>query len=98
MLEEIKKVVPTKVKRVIKKQVSSNGQVKVSKVKNPNLILTDIFVDSDKVILTIKENQPFNVTRLGYLVTVENKIYELPFVQKENQIVLKQEDLKNVDI
>lgn len=98
MLKEIKKVVPTKVKKVIKKQISSNGQVKVPKVKNPNLVLTNIFVDSEKVLLTIKENQPFKVIRLGYLVTGENKIYELPFVQKENQIVLKQSDLQTVDI
>lgn len=98
MLEEIKKVVPKKVKKVIKKQINKNGHMKVSKVKNPNLILKNVFVDSEKVLLTVKENQSFKIARLGYLVTAENKIYELPFVQNENEIELKQEDLQTIDI
>lgn len=98
MLEEIKKVVPTKVKKVIKNQVSNNEKLQVSKVKNPNLILKDVYIDSEKVLLTIKENQSLKVERLGYLVTAENKIYGIPFLQKGNQIVLKQSDLQNIDI
>ena len=99
MMERIKKVVPKRVKKAIKSQIKVNDNEKnVPAVTNPNLILTNISVNSEKVLLTVKEDQPFRISRLGYLVSAEKKIYDLPFSQKENKIELNQKDLQSIDI
>lgn len=98
-MERIKKLASKRVKEYIRSQVKVNdNQKNVPTVTNPNLILTNISVNSEKVLLTVKEDQPFRISRLGYLVSAEKKIYDLPFSQKENKIELNQKDLQSIDI
>lgn len=98
MLNEIKKAVPNNVKRAIKKQIGyKQNETKVKTSSNPNLELTNIEVDINNIYLTVRENQPFKISRLGFLVSKEKKIYDLNFLQDNNKIIISQAELNKID-
>lgn len=99
MIKEIKKIVPTGVKKVIKKQLNQKDEkFEGNKVNNPNLLLDEVTINTEDVILTIQEDQHFRVTRIGFLVSSENKIHNLSFEQIGNQLVLKKSELHKIAI
>ncbi|WP_257607529.1 CDP-glycerol glycerophosphotransferase family protein [Weissella sagaensis] len=97
MLNEIKKAVPSNIKKAVKNQIRRDQNNRVANRSNPNLVLTDIDIDIDNVYLTIKEGQDFKISRLGFLVSDEKKIYDLEFIQSGNQIIISQIELQKID-
>lgn len=97
MLNEIKKAVPSNIKKAVKNQIRRDQNNRVANRSNPNLVLTDIDIDIDNVYLIIKEGQDFKISRLGFLVSDEKKIYDLEFIQSGNQIIISQIELQKID-
>jgi CDP-glycerol glycerophosphotransferase len=103
MLRRIKKVTPQPIRRVIKKIIKSqiapieNDQNEKKASRKQNLLLKEVTVTDDKILLTINENQNLTIFRIGYLVSKENKIFDLSFEQKNNQIILEKADFEKIE-
>lgn len=79
-----------RVKSLLKKGVN---KVKYQRVHNFNLSLVEITTDNEDVVLTLEADSVVKIDRLGYLVSEDNQIYNIPFKQDDNKIILKFEDL-----
>lgn len=98
MLKTIKRAIPSAIKRGIKgkNQSDKKNRVETKRPQNSNLLLTEVTIRSGKIFLTVEGYQSIKISRLGILVSKEDKIYDLDFKIKGNQIILEQSFLLRV--